>query len=684
MKLTIDQIKAKLASRGEETFHLLRDMTVNPDTIDKEACTAEFSVSSEFPVLRWFGYEILDHNATSIRMGRIKDGAAHRDGHYGDQIGVIEKSWLDTVTRKLWVKVRFSKNTKRAIEIWGDIVDGIRKNVSIAYDIFDLVLERETDNEAYYRIMDWEPIHTCHTPDGADPTVGNGRSKENQRACDHTNTRMVSDCCGSELSGVSAGDETECPDCGDTCTVEEECRDCGKKIRIKRSKTHIVINQSRSTKMTPEEIAAQEKAAREAREKEDKELREKSETAARDNAASIIKIAADLQDNVRNINLTEKAREFISGNKGRQEFYDYVTAEMKKPEAVRTAAGHVDAGEKALNKYSLRNALLGLRDPEVHSKLGIEREINEELAKRVGRDPRSCVMIPTDVFGFRSANTGNRAQSVGVPGAGGLTVFETPVAQTFVEYLHNQLAFVNAGVTVLDNLTGVIPFVREANQHTFSFKAERVAPDSSDVTFTKETYGPLDGGSLTTLGRRLLLQSENVSEAWARRKLLGAVMRGMDRTIAYGAGGVEPTGFKNMTGPHGIPGAAFNRDSAIDMQQSIIAVNAEIGSFNFVTNPLTAGILKKKQLAANYPSWLWDDNNVMAGRPAKQANQVDEGDLFYGGWSNLILLLWGYIIVEANPYGAGWAAGDIDVKALISMNLLGEHPEAISIAENVN
>src|ERR1035437_6709272 len=135
MKLTIEQIRKKLASRGEETYSLSREMAVSPDTIDKEACTAEFSVSSEYPVLRWFGYEILDHNTTSIRWGRLTDGCAHRDTHYGDQIGVVEKAWLDVAEKKLRVNVRFSKNTARAVEIFNDIVDGIRKNVSIAYDI---------------------------------------------------------------------------------------------------------------------------------------------------------------------------------------------------------------------------------------------------------------------------------------------------------------------------------------------------------------------------------------------------------------------------------------------------------------------------------------------------------------------------------------------------------------------
>jgi HK97 family phage major capsid protein len=660
MKLTIDQIKAKLASRGEETFHLLRDMTVNPDTIDKEACTAEFSVSSEFPVLRWFGYEILDHNATSIRMGRITDGAAHRDGHYGDQIGVIEKSWLDAVTRKLWVKVRFSKNTQRAIEIWGDIVDGIRKNVSIAYDIFDLVLERETDNEAYYRVMDWEPIHTCHTPDGADPTVGNRRSKEDpEPVILPINLEVENGDYESAIEGLN--------------------RD---------NKTHITIKHKRSSTMDEKEKRelaekeAREKAAREAREKE---LREGGEKAAQDNAASIVKIANDLQDNVRNINLTEKAQEYISGGRHYKEFYDYVTTEMKKPEAVRTAAGHIDVSEKEVNSYSLRSAILAMANPSDFAKLGIEREMHNEIAKRTGRDPGAGLIVPTDVFRFKRSNTGMRAQTAGSDAGGGFTIFEQPTQQSFVEYLHNKLAFIGAGVTVMDNMVGDFPLVRETTEHSFTFKPERTAPDPSDVVFSKETYGPKLGGALTTLSRQLLLQNVFVGEAWARRKILGATMRGMDLAIPYGAGGDEPIGLKNMTGPHGISGVGFTRDTAIDMIQSIIAVNAELGTFNFVMNPLTKGTLMKKPISANYPSFLIDDRtNLLVSAPTFQSNQVAEGDVFYGGWSNILMLLWGYILIEANPWGSGWAAGDILVKSNIAMNVVGEYPQAISISENVN
>jgi HK97 family phage major capsid protein len=436
--------------------------------------------------------------------------------------------------------------------------------------------------------------------------------------------------------------------------------------------------------MTPEEIAAAEKEAEKLlREKWDKELKEKTEAEKKraiDNAASILQLAGDFQRNLPGIDVLAEGQKYIREDKNFKEFYDFCSGKMHDPEATRTADAHGGADEKDMKDYRLARAILSMSDRSAFAKLGIEREMHEHIQKLIGRDIGNGLLVPTSAFGFGT----KRAQVAGTPGLGGLTIFETPVPQTFVEYLHNQLAFVNAGVTVLDNLSGTIPLVREANQHTFSFKLETVAPDSSDVTFTKETYDPKLGGSLTSISRQMLLQSPNVSEAWARRKLLGAVMRGMDRTIAYGAGGVEPVGFVNMTGPHGILGGGFNRDSAIDMRQAIKAANAEIGSFNFVANPVTVGTLQKKQIAANYPSFLCDDNNVMVGRPVKESNQVDEGDLFYGGWSNLVLLLWGYILVEANPWGSGWAAGDIQVKANIAMNVMAEHPEAISIAEGVN
>src|SRR3989338_3911567 len=171
-KFQLEQIRKKLTDKTQ-----LRQLTLDRETVNQEDRTAEFSVSSEAPCESWFGYEILDHSASSIRMDRLNNGAAHRDTHSGDQIGVIDKAWIDAKEKKLRVRVRYSKGA-RAQEIFQDVQDGIRKNVSIRYYIHALVLEKEVEGVAYYRALDWEPIHTSEEPDPADFEVGHGRSNE--------------------------------------------------------------------------------------------------------------------------------------------------------------------------------------------------------------------------------------------------------------------------------------------------------------------------------------------------------------------------------------------------------------------------------------------------------------------------------------------------------------------------
>jgi len=154
---------------------LLRSMKVDLSTLDVEARTVEVAVSSEYPVRRWFGMEVLDHSPESILLDRLNSGAPLLDMHdrWG-QIGVVESAWLDD-DRKLRARVRFSK-AQHADEIWTDVVDGIRQNISVGYDPQDAVLERTEGDTKFYRITLWEPYEVSIVSIPADPTVGVGRS----------------------------------------------------------------------------------------------------------------------------------------------------------------------------------------------------------------------------------------------------------------------------------------------------------------------------------------------------------------------------------------------------------------------------------------------------------------------------------------------------------------------------
>lgn len=157
--------------------HRSLEMKFQRDAINADARTVEVAFSSETPVPRWFGNEILDHDPKSIRMDRIKrGGAVLMDHDWKDQVGVIESVRIDA-DRKCRAVMRFGKSA-RAQEIFQDVIDGIRSNVSVSYRVYAAVLEETKDGVETYRITDWEPLEISIVSVPADISVGVGRSAE--------------------------------------------------------------------------------------------------------------------------------------------------------------------------------------------------------------------------------------------------------------------------------------------------------------------------------------------------------------------------------------------------------------------------------------------------------------------------------------------------------------------------
>ena len=112
----------------------IRSIQLDRSSIDQESRTMELSFASEEPYERYWGVEILGHEAREVRLDRINNsGALLMDHNTKDQIGVVERAWIDTATRKARALVRFGKSA-RASEIMQDVIDGIRRNVSVSYN----------------------------------------------------------------------------------------------------------------------------------------------------------------------------------------------------------------------------------------------------------------------------------------------------------------------------------------------------------------------------------------------------------------------------------------------------------------------------------------------------------------------------------------------------------------------
>lgn len=157
-----------------------RALQVERAAINEEARTASLAFASETPYERYWGIEILDINPTAMRQSRLRTGANLLVDHDSrDVVGVIESVEVgaDRVAR---ATVRFGKSA-RAEEVWQDVRDGIRRNVSVGYMIHKAQLVEERDGVETFRVTDWEPFEVSLVSVPADPTVGVGRSLDSTR-----------------------------------------------------------------------------------------------------------------------------------------------------------------------------------------------------------------------------------------------------------------------------------------------------------------------------------------------------------------------------------------------------------------------------------------------------------------------------------------------------------------------
>jgi len=145
------------------------------DQSEEETRTFEFSFSSEAPVDRWFGREVLSHADGAIDLSRLNDGAPLLWNHNPDQVlGVVERGWIDGEKQRGMVRVRFSRSAFAAEKL-ADVRDGILRNVSVGYEILDAAPMREAGQDGFIATR-WQPLEVSIVSIPADPGVGLGRA----------------------------------------------------------------------------------------------------------------------------------------------------------------------------------------------------------------------------------------------------------------------------------------------------------------------------------------------------------------------------------------------------------------------------------------------------------------------------------------------------------------------------
>ena len=133
--------------------------------------TFEFPFSSEQPVKRVFGNEVLSHEEGSADLVRLNDGAPFLYNHNPDKVlGVVESAYINPSDKRGYAKIRFSRS-KFASEVLDDVKDGIYRGISFGYSI-----EKFEEMEDGLRAVSWIPHEVSLATIPADNSVGFGRS----------------------------------------------------------------------------------------------------------------------------------------------------------------------------------------------------------------------------------------------------------------------------------------------------------------------------------------------------------------------------------------------------------------------------------------------------------------------------------------------------------------------------
>ena len=187
MPMTAEQIKKRRQQeQGTKQYRYLDLLEMR--AVDGEEGVYEFSFSSETPVQRWWGTEVLGHDPGEPKLERLKTVGsflfAHgRDPNYGVvPLGPIVDAWQDDQNRTCRVKVRFDDDEK-AQTIKDKVDNKSLRGVSMGYIISSyMVVEPGKTTRGFTGpceiATDWEVLEVSLEPVAADPSVGIGRSAE--------------------------------------------------------------------------------------------------------------------------------------------------------------------------------------------------------------------------------------------------------------------------------------------------------------------------------------------------------------------------------------------------------------------------------------------------------------------------------------------------------------------------
>lgn len=622
------------------------EITLHQRKAESEPLRMSFPASSETPVDRWFGTEVLRHDEKSIRMDRLKGGAAPLlfNHNWDDPIGMVDGARVQG--KRLYVDVHFF-DTARAREV-AAMVEGGMRNVSIGYELYEVTEDKKSST---YTATDWGVHEVSFATIPADPTVGYGRGGE----------------AAARLVRITPAEPDPVPLNQPAATA----------ANLKESQV------DQTTDAAAGQIADAQQQTR--------ALQQQQGTPGNQALEMERMRRRGIENLCKANNIADNQRDYwIGAGLGLEAISDdLLKIIQERGEKNPQSKAKLGLSDGESRQYSLVRALLAASENN-WSGAGFELECSREISKRMNTVPDAKKFyVPFEVQARQLAIPphlrGRRDLTVASASGGGYLVGTENVS--FIEMLRNRSVAYRMGAMRLGGLQGNITVPKQTGAATWYW----LSSESTSITESQQTMGqmalsPKTGGAYTEISRQLLLQSSPDAEVLVTSDLGRVGGLGIDSAVLAGSGASgQPTGITNTAGIGSVTGTSIDFAKVLEFQTDIAASNVMPERGGYATTPAVAALLMQRVKFTSTASPLWEGNlwdGSMCGFAAMSSNQMASATMLFGDWSSVVVAEWGVLEINVNPF-ANFQAGIIGVRAMVSMDCGLRYPAAFSLASSI-
>ena len=629
---TKKEIQQKVTNQESTKEKLYRLFGLDQKAINEDKRTVNLAFSSEEPYDRSFGTEILSHNPQDVDFSFIASGKAPLllNHDLEKQIGVIEKANISDADKVGRAVVRFGKS-KLADEVFRDVIDGIRSNVSVGYEIMKMekIKNDDEDKEKPSYRVNWKPLEASIVSIPADTTVGVGRNRYDNLT-DQDNRKEVIE----------------------VITRENTMEKAKETPKVEAPKVNV-----------EEQIAK-------ARKEETARIKEISSLGARHNCSDL-------------------ASKAVNDGVSLAQFRGIVLDKLgdAKPLDKKDAVG---LSNKETQDYSIVKAIKAMTTGN-WSGAELEKEASDEISRKTGKSPRG-IFIPSDIRWQRDLISGASADGGALVATNLLagSFIEALRARMVVKQAG---ALVLSGL-VGDVAIPAQNAVNSASWVAENAAVTEVNPTYRQVTMAPKTLGTFTDISrhlmhqstpaIETIVRNDIIQT--LSNEVDKKAIQG------DGTSNTPTGILNTSGIGSVA--MGTNGDQATWAKAVETWKEVATDNANIGALGWVTSPLQISRLMSiaKVSSSDSVMIMNDQTNLMGYKVFSTTNSPDNltkgtasgtcSALTFGNFNDLIIGEWGSLDISVDPY-TNAAKGGTRIIGLYDVDVAVRHAESFAAIKDL-